>query len=236
MGKLMSLEVVGLSAQPRLLCLSGHASKRDVTECQAMVLELERHGMELDYLDGPFETPTALDPTIQDQIPGPFYVWSDAPRGRHSRETLRAGVEHVLRYVASHGPFDGIYGFSNGGLIAALATEAMEQALAAGGGSAASPVPVFKELGTPAPWRFVILACGSCILEEEGERPKLRTPSLHLVGAKDQILARSLRLREMFEISDLYEMPYAGHCVPIACIEDLELKAALKIFFGTLRG
>merc|ERR1711879_129429 len=161
------------------------------------------------------------------------YMWAEEG-GRHSRRGLHKGVQHVLNHIAANGPYDGIYGFSNGALIATLATQALEEAISKGASESE-----FQDLEKVDPWRFVLAACGSCLLgEEEGaedHRPKLTTPALHIFGAKDKILTRSLKLREMYRSPDSYEMSYAGHGVPMDAASDFELKAAIKLFFSKLR-
>eukprot|EP00932_Pfiesteria_piscicida_P020217 SRR837773.7028.p2 GENE.SRR837773.7028~~SRR837773.7028.p2 ORF type:complete len:178 (-),score=51.15 SRR837773.7028:48-542(-) len=160
----------------------------------------------------------------------PFYMWAEAADDRHSRSGLEHSLEYVFSHIASNGPYEGLYGFSNGAVIATLATEVLERAQASGDDAR------LRALGSPAPWRFVISACGSCLFEEsEGDATKLRTPSLHLVGGKDPIRDRSLRLMKMYESPDSYEMTYAGHCITIQCSQDLELRNAMKLFLSKLR-
>ena len=135
----------------------------------------------------------------------------------------RALLDRTLRYLLDHielyGPFDGLWGFSEGAAVVALL----------------STPSVRHRLGRPArpSWRFAVLACGATVHElhddhdahdihdahgaeearEEGERPLAKRdtagiiptaddandsgimlPSLHLIGARDPMRPLSERL------------------------------------------
>lgn len=245
MGQAIGLNQL-ISGPMRVLALGGHGSCNDVTECQALVLGLEeRHHLQLGYLNGPFATDKAYCPSLRGH-PGPFFNWTENPEERHTRTGLAQAVKHVIDYAAQNGPFDGIYGFSNGALVAALATEALEVALAEASPDRhpADPLP---HLSGVVPWKFVVAACASCLDEDlpnasaasenkqaKRQSPKLSTQSLHLVGMKDPIRCRSLALQEMFESPRVYEMD-ASHSVPITLTEDEHLHAALSQFFDNVK-
>lgn len=241
---------VGLSGSPdqqriRLLCLSGHASKREVTECQALHLQLEAHGCDLSYLDGPFQVSEPFDPALLTFLDAPFYTWSppSVDDRYDNRSDLRAGVKHVLKYIARYGPFDGILGFSMGALIATLASDAMMRSPPHSVGSenifggsslfsrARSCLECFRR--PPQPWRFVVALCGAC-LNSVGDL-KVSIPSLHLIGAQDRGRQNSRRLATTFVNPSTYEMSYAGHNVPAACLSDQALNALIRDFFKRVR-
>lgn len=50
-------------------------------------------------------------------VHGPFYSWIDQSDARATDESIVNGVRLVLQAVQHHGPFDGIYGFSNGAYL-----------------------------------------------------------------------------------------------------------------------
>lgn len=53
-------------------------------------------------------------------VHGPFFSWLDHDEAKLG-ESLIEAVRHVLGFVKANGPFHGIFGFSSGGLVAALA-------------------------------------------------------------------------------------------------------------------
>lgn len=211
----------------RVLCLSGHASRSEVTQVQAMHLQLEeKHGMELSFLDGPFETPEPYDPSLRHGLVGPFHTWATVENGKYrDREQLRAGVDHVLTHVAQQGPFDGLYGFSMGALIATLASERLERIYSA---TLRQEEPRNRWRGftcfhrKPDPWNFVIAGCGSFLDSdiEEVSPPLIKIFSLHLVGAQDYIRNQSIELSTRYAGAITHEMEYAGHAIPAACLSD----------------
>ena len=53
----------------------------------------------------------------QGMVHGPFYSWIDPSDPRATDESIVNGVRLVLQTVQHHGPFTGVYGFSNGAYI-----------------------------------------------------------------------------------------------------------------------
>lgn len=186
---------------------------------QAQLLELQdQHNMRLSFLDGPFETAKASDPKVQ-SLGGVFHTWSDPPDRRHSREGLSGAVDHVLKYCEQEGPFDGVYGFSCGALVAALAAVVVESGTYAGA----------------KPWRFLISTCGACLETGDMVNVPISMPSLHLVGAKDPMRTSSEALQKMFADVESFNMEYAGHCVPLQAFGDNKLQRAIRCFMSRVR-
>lgn len=114
----------------RLLCLHGYGSNNGITQIQANHLGLaKKHGVECDFLCAQIEV-GPNDRTIGMLSNGPFYSWfnwggavtaelfgrgSGAPGG-----SLQVSLCRVLDHIAAHGPYDGVYGFSQGALMATL--------------------------------------------------------------------------------------------------------------------
>jgi len=218
----------------RILCLSGHASTTDITKIQTNHLQLQDvHGFELSYLDGPFQTDTPFDPLVRALVDGPFYTWCPPENDRYqSKADLMEGIEHVLAHVAREGPFDGIYGFSMGALVAKLAGEVLDERASMGD----SPLPQWDAESfqnstrrEAKPWKFMIAACAQCL---DNDTSKAETvPSLHLVGSQDEIADRSRKLAAKCSNPSMHEMPYASHSIPTNCIEDFELNTKMTEFF-----
>ncbi len=90
-----------------------------------------------------------------------------------SASSIRESVEDLSHYVATHGPFEGVIGFSQGAVLAATLIIAVEHGL----------------LKVPAPFRFAVFLCGGLpfdfvALQEENVKlvdPDLvRVPLIHL--------------------------------------------------------
>ena len=215
---------------PKLLCLHGRRSNAEVTEMQCQgILELDKVAA-LNYLDAPFES-TAFDKDIG---PGRSWFLRDGPP-EAAQETLRQSLLHIVRTIASDGPFDGVYGFSQGAAIASLLCEPA----------------VHAALGlTSPPFRFILLVCGvdydtafgagvaqefmgACAAQEDASRSSLlQLPSLHFMGEKDDQLASSQALTQRYAQPHLL-FHKSGHAVPameLCAGEGLQLSSRLRSF------
>ena len=126
----------------------------------------------------------------------------------------------VLRYVERHGPYDGLYGFSQGAaLVSLISRPGMIDAL---GGCAVRP------------WSFVILGCGVHLGDEAAAAlcatAPIALPSLHLIGRWD-LLCRtgSERLAEQYTAPTVYTHDW-GHSLPAGLMADAECAATVRTF------
>lgn len=112
--------VRSLAKEPslRLLCLHGYASNNFVTRCQLASLGLEsKHGVACDLLQAshPCERlDTSVDAVLEPDAK--VFSWFDMPSlpdaTAQQRETMHACLSRVMRVIEAHGPYDGIFGFS----------------------------------------------------------------------------------------------------------------------------
>lgn len=204
----------------RILCLCGSRSNSAITEMQVENLRLRKHGLELSFLDGPFDAGGAYDAEIQRLFPDHSWFTWVPPGSWCDRASFADGVAHVRARLQADGPFDGLFGFSMGGLVAA-------QVMAGATG----------EVGMP---RFFLAACSANFagvgewwgwLAPASEALQLAAPSLHLIGAQDSIAYMSRQLAIDCNGST-YEMPYAKHEVPMACLGDEELQKTIRAFLA----
>ena len=108
--------------RPRLLALHGAKSNNDVTKMQLDNLQITSKVADIVYLHGKLEVEEG-DPALSELVHGPFFSWIDEAGGSEEvRASLIAAVQHVMVAVQQLGPFDGIFGFSQGGIIASLAS------------------------------------------------------------------------------------------------------------------
>ena len=106
---------IRLSYRPRILALHGAQSNNNVTRLQLSNLHITNEEYDIEYLQGGVEVNEAHS-SLDGLIQGPFYSWFDKD---DSASVIKA-VRDVVSFCQSHGPFDGIYGFSSGAVVASL--------------------------------------------------------------------------------------------------------------------
>jgi len=222
----------------RILCLSGHASTKEITMIQTNHLQLQDvHGYELSFLDGPFQTDIPFDPVLRDFVDGPFYTWCPPGKDHYQdKANLMEGIEHVLAHVARAGPFDGVYGFSMGALVAKLASDVLDERASIGHSALPQWDPDSSQNSTrleATPWKFMIAACAQCLDNDTSEADTV--PSFHLVGSQDPIADRSRKLAAKCSYPIVHEMPYASHSLPLNCMEDDELNTWMAKFLYSVQ-
>ena len=122
-------------------------------------------------------------------------------------------MAHLEAHVARHGPYDGIFGFSAGALVATIASS--------------------KTKKRNCQWRFVIAACSATV---PGELSKVTgIAGLHLIGGQDPIRTDSEKLLALYERQQSHVIPYATHSIPIDCIRDKELQKVVAGFLDSYR-
>ncbi|XGB42847.1 MAG: serine hydrolase family protein [Nodosilinea sp. LVE1205-7] len=98
----------------RLLALHGSGSNRQVTQLQLNNLGLLRPQYHIFYLHGP----RPLDQPglgVGAEIPGPWYGWLPRTLEQITLEALLDTLHYLLRVLEQEGPFDYLFGFSEGG-------------------------------------------------------------------------------------------------------------------------
>eukprot|EP00966_Prymnesium_polylepis_P326738 7382642-Prymnesium_polylepis.2 len=230
----------------RLLCVHGYGSNNDITRLQVANLRLREHGVDCDLLEATIPAP-AQNEMLEMLSPGPFYSWFDwsfmqLALGRfgrsHSSATLHASLRRVMWYIAHHGPYDGLFGFSQGALlVSVLSSEQSWRGL----------------FGLEScPWKFCICACaggahfleGLQLAQAHGKPAPIttpvRVPALHLVGKFDLFHRRSSEtLAASYysaDSSSIYVHAH-GHELPMPLADDKKLQSRLREFlsrFGQL--
>ena len=110
----------GRTEKLRILALHGKASNGEVTKLQLSNLGVTEDNYDIVYLNGPIVEEDG-DPEITEFVVGPFYSWfygnySDA---RYTPSFLCALI-HVITAIQKLGPFNAVYGFSQGATVAAF--------------------------------------------------------------------------------------------------------------------
>ncbi|KAI5201294.1 hypothetical protein AUEXF2481DRAFT_87762 [Aureobasidium subglaciale EXF-2481] len=174
------------------------------------------------------------------------YTWWQLT-GETPPYTYEGFQDYALAYIANairaDGPFDGIVGFSQGAALAVMVASLLEpgrrevfkQAKATGGMRYPSAFHGDYTAGQP-PLKFVIPISGFANLENPLYKafyhPKIRTPSLHILGRTDEFIKPEMS-RNLINCFDDPEVLFhsGGHRVPQ--IDDLERADGLSKF---LRG
>lgn len=93
----------------KILCLHGCGSSGAILEAQmANLMRALDPSFELYFVDGPFECERG--PGVPDYVPGPFYSHTQG----YSPAEMTQAVEYLEDLIEEEGPFDGIFGFSQG--------------------------------------------------------------------------------------------------------------------------
>ena len=113
----------------RILALHGKQSNSEVTKVQLQNLSITEDKYDITFLDGIIDEDRA-DPELEEFFNGPFYSWfhGSYTDARFAPSLLKA-VAHVYKVIASTGPFDVIYGFSQGATVATMVAAAHSDAV-----------------------------------------------------------------------------------------------------------
>jgi predicted esterase len=166
------------------------------------------HGASFVFVDAPIES--TAHPSLQGLFDGPFYSWVD-PAGSPADAALAIedAIDLLYEVIEEQGPFDAIIGFSQG---ATIATIFMLQHM------------IKHPLDPPyALFKYALLFCGAVFVDPNGitrgskgiQDVKIRIPSLHVYGEKDEVLKDSLALSKHYDKSCAEAfMHKLGHTIP----------------------
>ena len=222
----------------RILCLHGHGSNNDITDIQLQGLALQaRHGVSCDLLEAHLDS-TAQTPTLELFSERPFRTWFRwylPTGGPFATSTLDDSLDRIMEVVDSNGPYDGVYGFSQGAFVCT---------------ALCNPTVWRDRFGrTQCPFQFAILANSgmsdrltTCQIASAPATKPMRKklefpvaiPSLHLVGAKDWYKEGQVRHASLFEAAMIYEHAN-GHEIPLRLAQDNDLASAIAEFLRPFR-
>ena len=199
----------------RMLCLHGRGSNNDITRMQVDNLLFETvHGVACDMLCATEETSpqNEMMPHFTDE---PFYSWFSIYWLNHGcmgigseGGSLHTSLLRIVKVIEAHGPYDGVYGFSQGATLAAMLCNRT----------------VWHGLFhlDECPFRFAILSNGAlgeswmraCEIAGAGalEFP-IEVPSLHLIGETDWVRPQSESLAKLFN-NRMTHLNAVGHEIP----------------------
>ncbi|KAI3798622.1 hypothetical protein L1987_33900 [Smallanthus sonchifolius] len=170
--------------------------------------------LDLVFMDGPYlaRGKSALDGIFEP----PFYEWFQSDEEYKEFYNFEECVAKVEEFMLTHGPFDGVLGFSQGAMLTATIPGMQRE------GVALMKVPKVK---------FVIIASGAKFGSSKFGTPKLAsasfstpitTPSLHFIGETDIIKEEGIGLLESFVDPVVIHHP-DGHTIPSLDDKSLEV-------------
>ncbi|ORZ01304.1 serine hydrolase FSH [Syncephalastrum racemosum] len=225
----------------RILCLHGMVQNGSIFRKKTAVLRKKLKSADLVYVTGPhlIDDPrytseeareAAADPNAPEELKpyGWWYPTSTYPNTAEGYYTgFRESVEHLKDILIKEGPFDGIFGFSQGACLAAVMVELLEN-------RALMPDLLPSSFEHP-PFKFAIIAAGFKPDSQDATaalfKSKIKTPSIHLIGEADTLIVpeRMMALADIFEDPAILKHP-GGHFVPTNAVSRNELAAFVAKF------
>lgn len=109
--------------KPRILAIHGKASNSAITKLQLANLEITDDKFDITYLDGLVEMERG-GKGVEEFVNGPYFSFYHDKNDHRFSASFMDAVIHVQKTIIQEGPFDAIYGFSQGGCIAAAVAAA----------------------------------------------------------------------------------------------------------------
>lgn len=217
----------------RVLCLHGKGSSNMITEMQVHHIGLSKVA-QCDFLHGPVQaSPFAQEAIAFADEGGHFHAWHE---NSPTWGAIECALRRVLDHIDAHGPYDGLFGFSQGAGIATWL----------------SRPGVLEALGRSPrdfrPWRFVICACGVdavppwrlrepspelAALADRARDEQVPMPSLHIIGRWDWLRWWSSSLAGSYsETCGPKSVFYLdeGHELPMRLLQDRPLQESVVSF------
>ncbi|KAI3961782.1 hypothetical protein MKW92_037629 [Papaver armeniacum] len=189
---------------PRVLCLHGFRTSGEILKKQLLTKWPESAVKKLDlvFVDAPFPCTGKSD--VEGFFDPPYYEWYQFDKETTEYRNFDECLEYVEDVMMKQGPFDGLLGFSQGGILSAGLPGLQSKGLAL------MKVPKIK---------FVIIIGGAMFqspaIAEKAYSPSspVQSPSLHFLGEKDFMRRYGEKLLELFVEPVVIHHPN-GHIIP----------------------
>ncbi|ORZ11962.1 serine hydrolase FSH [Absidia repens] len=170
----------------------------------------------------------AVDPTAPEEAK-PFGWWiytDDQPPDDDRLIGFEESINSVKDVLLKQGPFDGVFGFSQGASFASMLTAMMEN-------RSLRPDLISSDFAHP-PFRFMMVAASFIPPQPSATKLfalKIKTPSLHMIGERDVLVTPD----EMEALAAGFENPHfvrhpQGHVVPSNAASRNEIVAFVSKF------
>lgn len=77
-------------------------------------------------LDAPYECKEIFDLTVHQMFKSPFYAWYFFKEATNECKGITETINYVVNFMNEHGPFDGVFAFSQGTVIARILLKVSE--------------------------------------------------------------------------------------------------------------
>lgn len=186
------------------------------------------------YLHAPVESAHAADENLI-AFQGPWFSWvdtlvpSDSTQEKQRQEQLEGALRYVMEHVIAHGPYDVVFGFSQGAAIVALLSD--------------FEVLAWLGMSDILPWSAAICCCGAGegsvltaakTLIDGDLQIHCAVPSVHLIGLRDDKKDESERLSNLFSSDSPVFYMDGGHEVSVQSASSAPVRHELKHWLQTL--
>ncbi|KAI9297480.1 FSH1-domain-containing protein [Neoconidiobolus thromboides FSU 785] len=205
----------------RLLMLHGYTQNKNVFEkkCGALRKSLKNH-CEFQFIDAPFELTDKEEikkysgNSIGDENEKQL-AWFI--RNSNVYDGLDESVDYLLKFINENGPFDGILGFSQGGIMASIISKMIEEDIE----------EIKQKYNSINLFKFNIIVSGFLPRDErvlDYYKKNSTIPSLFIIGERDDLVlpANSLKLKERYDNATLLTHE-GGHFIPTKAIYKAEI-------------
>ncbi|KAJ4840219.1 hypothetical protein Tsubulata_007500 [Turnera subulata] len=202
----LSMENQTQKKKPRILCLhgfrtSGAILRKMIGRWPETVLEK----LDLDFLDAPF--PAQGKSNVEGIFDPPYYEWYNSNQDFTEYKNFEESMAYIEEYMITHGPFDGLFGFSQGAMISAAVPGMQAQ------GTAFTKVPGIKFLMLISGMKFAGYKFGHPKLAANAFSSVINCPSLHIIGETDFTKEGGIALLESF-VNPVVIHHSKGHIIP----------------------
>lgn len=239
-------------SKPKILALHGRGSNSTITKIQLNNLGINEASHDIHCIDGIIssEEPGPGMEEFKHLMAGPWYSWipekigSGHPQNDHLlNDAICMALEHVLSIIEKNDPFDGIFGFSQGGLIVSLISNLSNDNALASILQKKMQCSISSVIEKTKSIRSVVIACAGAALPLQdlrlkaglGPTPTQAGPhrSLHLIGRNDpyKSWSESLAIALNSTSTQVLYLP-GGHEVNQLRPEDSGVSAAIQQYFS----
>ncbi|GMH40939.1 hypothetical protein BSKO_08843 [Bryopsis sp. KO-2023] len=209
----------------KFLSLHGFRTSGRILQQQLEVSNLARDLgdlVEFRCIDAPSEASAPPSRNVRETFEGPYYEWWNAVEdddGDVFYEGWDKTLEYLEKYMGEEGPFDGLFGFSQGANLVTVLVGLQQNGLA------------LKDVN-PVDACVIVGGMGSRFKgHTEAFTEPIRARSLHLIGSRDPLGKYSDALLERFDKPTVVRHD-RGHIVPPLTGDEL---ATTRAFLSQIR-
>ncbi|KAF7112721.1 hypothetical protein RHSIM_RhsimUnG0200700 [Rhododendron simsii] len=211
---------VQILKKPRFLCLHGFRTSSKILQKQLQRWpEAVLEKFDLVFIDAPYKAQGRS--MVEGFYDPPYYEWFQFTEDYSEVYNFEECVDYIEDFMVKHGPFDGLMGFSQGGILSA-ALPGMQS-----DGVAFTKVPKIKYLIIMSGGKLGGTGSKFCIpkLAANAFSTPVQCPSLHIIGEADYFKESGIELLDAF-VDPLVILHQKGHT--IARLDEKGLKTMLS--------